>query len=125
MDQKILIVEDEVDIRKPIVNKLRRMGFVVTEAANGVEGLAAYKKEKPALVLLDIIMPEMDGLEMSKQLMAFDKNSQILFLTNMSGHDKIADAVELGAVEYLVKSNYSIHELVEKIIHRLNNKEKV
>lgn len=122
MNQKILIVEDEEDIRKPIVNKLRRMGYSVIEATNGIEGLAAYKKESPELVLLDIVMPEMDGLEMLKQLRQFDKNAQVLILTNMSDHGKLADAVEFEAVEYLIKSNYSIDELVERITKRLNSK---
>lgn len=122
MEQKILIVEDEADIRKPIVNKLRRFNYTVLEAVNGIEGLEIYKKENPDLVLLDIVMPEMDGLEMLKQLRAFDKNAQVLILTNMSDRNKLAEAVELEAVEYLIKSNYSIDELVGKIVKRLETK---
>jgi len=124
---KILIVEDEVLINKAYTEELRDEGFIVVTAANGKEGLDLALSEKPDLILLDILMPVMDGLTMMSKLRErgpYGKNVPIILLTNLAaGEDKIMKAITKDEpAYYLVKSDWNLSGVVEKIRERLGQK---
>ena len=114
---KILIIEDEKFISKAYQLGLAHEGFKTIAACNGQEGLVMAKKEKPDLILLDIIMPVMDGLTMLKELRGqeWGKDMKVLVLTNSNDQAKNADSVHLNAIDFLLKSEWSIELLTKKI----------
>lgn len=116
-NKKILIVEDETSLRGALREKLSLEGFTVLEAKNGKEGLAVALREHPELILLDIIMPVMDGMTMLKKLRRNDwgKSVKVILLTNLSGGEMVANAIEQGSHEYLVKSDWKIEDIVDKV----------
>lgn len=121
---KILIVEDEVVINKAYAEELHDEGFIVLTATNGRDGLEIALREKPNLILLDILMPIMDGLTMMDKLREKDiygKNVPIILLTNMSAsEEKIMTAIiKSEPAYYLVKSDWNLSSVVEKIRERL------
>lgn len=126
-NKKILIVEvveDETSLRKALGDKLVREGFTMLEAQNGEEGLATALRERPDLILLDIVMPKMDGLTMMKKLRGeneWGKNVPIILLTNLSADsEEMNKAItDCGPAYFLVKSNWTMSELLEKIKERL------
>lgn len=116
--KKILIVEDEIDMREALVDELTRSGFATLIAKNGKEGLASALRDRPDLILLDIIMPEMDGMAMMKQLRtdAWGKTVPIIILTNASANDKILQGVVADEPSYyLVKSDWNLADVVGRI----------
>lgn len=124
---KILLVEDEEIIRKAYADELRGEGFSLLIASNGRDGLELALREKPDLILLDILMPIMDGLTMMDKLREKDlygKNVPIILLTNLSAsEEKIMRAVTKNEpAYYLVKSDWDLSQVVEKIKERLARK---
>jgi DNA-binding response OmpR family regulator len=114
---KILIVEDETSLLDVLADKFKREGFLVYKAQDGQEALEIVKKQKPDLVILDVIMPSMDGLTMIKKLRE-DKWGNVvpvLILSNLSDPEQINEAKEWGAVDYLVKSNWGLDDVVLKV----------
>jgi DNA-binding response OmpR family regulator len=121
----ILIVEDEDVLRKTMGDELRDEGFRVLIARNGSEGLELAERERPDLILLDILMPVMDGLTMMQKLREgseWGKKVPIILLTNMSAsEDEIMHAITRDEPAYfLVKSNYYLADVVAKIRERLS-----
>lgn len=118
----ILIVEDELSLRSALSEKLSKEDFEILEANDGQEGLDIAFKEHPDLILLDIIMPIMDGIKMLSKLREDDwgKTVPVLILTNLSDEEKTSEAVEKGVSDYLIKSDYSLEDLMEKIKEKLN-----
>ena len=124
---KILIVEDEVIISKTYAEELRDEGFFVLTAMNGNVGLELALREKPDIILLDILMPVMDGLTMMGKLREsglYGKNVPIILLTNLSAsEEKIMRAITKDEpAYYLVKSDWNLSDVVEKIKERLARK---
>ncbi|HEY9686911.1 MAG TPA: response regulator transcription factor [Coleofasciculaceae cyanobacterium] len=124
MNRKILIVDDDPHIREVIRFALEKAGMSVAEAGNGQEGLRQIQVIQPDLVVLDIIMPEMDGLEMCRELR---KNSElpILFLSSRDDEIDRIIGLELGGDDYVTKP-FSPRELVARvnvILKRLNRPE--
>ena len=124
---KILMVEDEAVISKAYAEELRDEGFLVLTATNGRDGLELALREKPDLILLDILMPVMDGLTMMDQLRTKDlygKKVPIILLTNLSASDeKIIQAIAKNEpAYYLVKSDWDLSGVIEKIKERLGQK---
>lgn len=122
--KKILIIEDEVSQRKALVDKFIREGFSVLEARDGEEGLRVALKEQPNIILLDIIMPKMDGMTVMKKLRQeneWGKKVPIILLTNLSSDDdKTMNRIkEDSPAYYLVKANLKIGDLVEKVKEQL------
>jgi DNA-binding response OmpR family regulator len=120
----ILIVEDEVLINKVYVEGMRAEGFSVLSAMNGKDGLELALKEKPDIILLDILMPVMDGLTMMQKLRdanSYGKSVPIILLTNLSsGEDKIMSAITKNEpAYYLVKSDWNLSDVVDKVRERL------
>jgi two-component system, OmpR family, alkaline phosphatase synthesis response regulator PhoP len=122
---KILIVEDEEILLTALSEELKQEGFQVVGAKDGVEGVEKAQSEKPHLVLLDLVMPRLDGIGALKEMKNNPeiKDIPVVILTNLSDYDKISDALSLGAMDYLVKANYRLEELVNKIKTVLERKE--
>jgi two-component system chemotaxis response regulator CheY len=100
----ILLVDDEAHIRKFVSLILRQLGSpLIFEACNGEEALAVYQRENPDLVLMDVSMPRMDGIETLKALKAIDPNCVVIMLTSIVNRETIEQAVEAGAVNYIRK----------------------
>ncbi len=119
--KKILIVEDDEIMLKVLSDKLKLEGFAVAEARDGVEGFDKALEEHPDLVLLDIILPKMDGLTMFKKLRADKRweNAPVIILTVLSEAEKVAEALENGAFTYLVKMDIQIEDVVKKVKEKL------
>ena len=123
----ILIVEDEPALLKVYADGLAEEGFRIVRARNGQEGMEVALREKPALILLDILMPVMDGLTMMKKLREdhlWGKTVPIILLTNLSAsEEEIMKAItKYEPAYYLVKSDYTLQGVVEKIQERLARK---
>lgn len=116
--QKILIVEDTKSYLFIISQKLEEAGFLVVTAGDGEEGLDVAEKEKPDLILLDVEMPKMDGITMSKKLRESGEKTPIIFLTNMGDLKHISEAVEASA-DYIIKSEVSSDEIASRVKERL------
>ena len=117
MAKKILIVEDETSIIQLYKLKFMEAKYEVFEASTGVAGLEIAKKEKPDIILLDIIIPQYDGfavLEMLKQDPA-TKNIPVILLTNLAQEEDKNRGVKLGAKDYLVKANFTPSEVLKKV----------
>lgn len=120
--KKILIVEDETSLLGALRDRFTREGFTVLEAKNGKQGLEIALSEHPDLILLDIILPIMDGITMLKNIHAdaWGKDAKIITLTNLSDNQIVADAIELGSYDFLVKSNWKIEDVVKVVRDKLN-----
>ncbi|MBI3337183.1 MAG: response regulator [Candidatus Staskawiczbacteria bacterium] len=122
--KKILIVEDDQQLQSALKDKFDNEGFDVFVASDGEEGLAITGKEKPDLILIDILLPKVDGIVMAKEIKKLNLGTMMIFLTNLSDMQHIADALEAsyGDVDYLVKSDWDIDDIVKKVKERLNIK---
>jgi len=115
--KRILFIEDEAALQKTFGDILKSEGFEVISALNGETGLNLAKKENPDLILLDLILPKIHGLDVLKEIKQNEntKNIPVIVLTNIESIDKIDKALELGAMTYLVKSDYSLEDVIAKI----------
>jgi len=115
----VLLVEDDPFLREICSKKLTKEGYAVYEAADGAEALNAVKKIKPHIVLLDVILPTMDGFQILKGIRADQdkKISQIpiVMLSNLGQEDDIKRAMELGANDYLVKAHFTTEEIADRV----------
>lgn len=117
---KIAIIEDDALLAQMYAQKFKKDGFEVVAADDGKKGLALIKQEKPSLILLDIMMPEMNGLEVLRAVKD-DPDGEInsipvILLTNLArGKEDVNRGLELGAVTYLVKSKVKPPEVVAKV----------
>ena len=104
MAKGILIVDDAAFMRMVIKNILVKEGYeVVGEAADGKEAVALYNDLKPALVLLDITMPEMDGIEALKKIIAADPQAKVVMCSALGQSSMVSGAIQAGARDYIVK----------------------
>ncbi len=119
--KKILIVEDEVALLQVLTEKLKKDNFEVLQARNGQEGLQQAFSLHPDLILLDIIMPVMDGMTMLAKLRIdeWGKSVPVSILTNLSNEQRVAESLQQGVYDYLVKSDWTLEDLVQKIKNRL------
>lgn len=117
MTKNILIIEDEVDIREAMAEAVQDAGFNVTTAANGAIGLSLALEQKPDLILLDIIMPIMDGHETLKKLREdeWGRNAKVIVLTAMDDVINIASAHEGSITDYIIKAHSSLDDIVKKV----------
>ncbi len=115
--KKILIIEDEQTISLMYQTKFMQDGFIVLTANNGIQGLKMAIKEKPDLIVLDIIMPELDGFAVLQQLRASQdtKNIPIILLTVLSAEEHRIRGEKLGATDYLIKSNFTPAQVCKTI----------
>ncbi|MCD6429171.1 response regulator [bacterium] len=117
MAQKILIIEDDKFLRELIAKKLIKEGYEVDEAIDGEEGVKKVKEILPDVVLLDLILPGIDGFEVLKTIKEDDKTSTIpvVILSNLGQKDEVEKGLSLGAVDFLIKAHFTPEEIVEKI----------
>jgi two-component system chemotaxis response regulator CheY len=100
---KILVVDDAQFLRVRISKMLQADGHEVIEAEIGVVAVQQYKTNKPAVVLMDITMPEMDGLTALKEIRAFDPNAKVVMLTALGQESVVLEAIKSGAKDFVVK----------------------
>jgi DNA-binding response OmpR family regulator len=113
----ILVVEDDASMTTAVSDKFNSSGFQVITAKNGEEGLALALSKHPDIILLDILMPKLDGLSMLKRLKEdrWGTFAPVIILTNLGDNEKMAEALELGVVGYLVKAEVQLSDLVLKV----------
>ena len=118
---KILIVEDEEALSQVLKERFDNEGFDVMVARDGETALKLALSKQPDIVLLDIIMPKLGGLSMLKRLREDEagKNVRVVVLTNVNDTKEVHEALTLGARDFLVKSDWSISDLVENIRNQL------
>lgn len=118
---KILLVEDDKMLADMYITKFSKEGLKVIRAVDGAEGLELAKKEKPDLILLDIIMPKLDGFAVLKELKNDPNmgNTHVLLLTNLGQTEDVEKGKKLGADDYFIKANHTPAEIVEKVKYLL------
>jgi two-component system, NtrC family, response regulator AtoC len=121
---RILIVDDEQDILDTLPEVLNKWGHQTFVAANGVEALKVFNENPVDFVITDIKMPQMDGLELLKNLIAKDKNTMIIFLTGYPSLDSAISAMRSGAYDYLVKP-VNLDELKLRLERGIERKEHI
>ncbi len=122
MQQKILLVEDDEFLTEIYVAKFQEAGFEISVAQDGHQGLRKAKEQKPNLLLLDLVMPAMDGLDVLRVL----KNdpelqyTPVIVLSNLGEEEDVRKGIKLGAADYLIKAHYTPTEVVAKVKSILN-----
>lgn len=113
----ILIVEDDKFLRELIVQKLIKEKYEVSEAIDGEQGIRKIKEEKPDLVLLDLILPGIDGFEVLSKMKDEPGLSSIpvIILSNLGQKEDVERGLKLGAVDYLIKAHFTPGEIIEKM----------
>lgn len=114
MKSKVILVEDESDLRLIISDVLRNEGYEVLNASNGLEGLKKIKEVNPEIVVADVMMPQMDGFSMAKEIRKFNSYIPILFLTAKSSIEDVEEGFETGANDY-IKKPFELRELLIRI----------
>lgn len=117
MNKKILIIEDETALLYALQSQLSVEGFKTMTAADGEVALSLILKEKPDLIVMDIILPKIDGWTLLKKIKSnkITKNIPVIIISNLSDEPSRTKGLDLGAKDYLAKIDYSIAELVKKI----------
>lgn len=120
--KKILLIEDDRALQTALIEALVQEGYETISAFDGEEGLNKIEKEKPDLILLDLILPKKDGYEVLAEIKdGPNKNIPVFILTNLEEIDNIQKALDLGAKTFMVKSDFSLHDIVEKIRQNFSN----
>lgn len=115
--KKIILAEDDKFISRAYSDGLTRAGFEVIIATDGKEGIEKIKSEKPDLILLDLVMPIKNGFEVLEEVKKDDtlKNIPAIILSNLGQDSDVEKGKALGAADYLIKSNFSMKEVIAKI----------
>ena len=122
MSKKILIIDDQAEIREMYESALSTRNYDVRTKENGLTGVMCAIEFNPDLILLDIMMPQMDGFAVLEALNKNDKvTKNIIIISNLDGEDDIKKATELGAQKYIVKSEYTPNQIVDEIEKKLTN----
>mgnify|MGYP001338387119 CR=1 FL=1 len=119
---KVLVVEDEKPLLEALVEKLEGAGHETCVAKDGVDGITTALEEKPDVILLDLMMPRKDGLQMLKELRedAWGKEAKVIVLTNLSDPEHIADVLATGTRDYLVKTDWKMSDLLDHIVEKVS-----
>jgi len=117
MKKKILVVEDEKTLRFLIVQTLLREGFEVEEAIGGEDGIQKMKKNKPDLVLLDLLLPGVNGFEVLSRIKKDSdlESIPVIILSNLGQEEEIKRGMSLGAIDYLIKAHFTLDQIVSRI----------
>ena len=116
--KNILLVDDDPLVVRMYQNRLAKDGYIVNTASNGEEALIQVMRKKPDLILLDVMMPKMNGVETLKRLKAEEKTETIpvIILTNLGDNpEDIENAKKLSALDYLIKANITLKQLSERV----------
>lgn len=113
----VLLVEDDVFLAGIYQKKFEMEGYKISTADNGEKGLADAKKKKPDIILLDILLPKMDGFTVLQNLKAdaTTKDIPVILLTNLGQKDDVEKGLQAGAVDYLIKAHFKPSEIVDKV----------
>lgn len=102
--KKVLIVDDASVVRLMIKKALKEGDFeIVGEAVNGIDALTKYKELRPDIVTMDITMPEADGIQATKDIIAFDENAKVVIMSGIEQKEMLWQAIKAGAASYIVK----------------------
>ena len=113
----ILLIEDDPFLIDIYSTKLKEAGFTIEVAIDGEEALRKVKEKNPDLVVLDIVLPQIDGWEILKKIKSEDKfrNLKIIILSNLGQKEEVEKGISLGATKYLIKAHYTPSQIVEEI----------
>ena len=100
---KVMVVDDAAFMRMRSKKMLVENGFDVVEAANGIEAISVYKESHPDMVLMDITMPDIDGITALKEIRAFDPNARVAMVTAMGQQSMVVEALKAGAKDFVIK----------------------
>ena len=114
---RVLLVEDDDFLRDICEIKLRKEGFDVMTSADGLDAFKKIKDTKPQLVLLDVILPGMDGFDILKQTKENTETAliPIIMLTNLGQDNEVKKGLDMGAEDYIIKAHFTVDEIVEKV----------
>ena len=114
---RVLIIEDESALLFALKAELTHSGYEVSAALSGEEGANKAMTEKPAVILLDLLLPEMSGFEVMERLQSNDdtKDIPVIVVSNLADSDNVERSKKLGAIDYLIKTDYSLERIVERI----------
>jgi len=117
MPKTILIIEDDKFLREMMGKRLAEEGYNVSMAIDGEEGITKIQKETPDLILLDLILPGIDGFEVLERMKKNSKLSKIpvIILSNLGQKEEVERGLSLGAVDYLIKAHFTPREIIDKI----------
>ncbi len=117
MASKILVIEDDKFLRELITQKLKREGYDVREAVDGEDGVKKVTEEKPDIILLDLILPGIDGFEVLSKIKDNPerKDVPVVILSNLGQKDDVERGLKLGAVDFLIKAHFTPGEIIEKV----------
>lgn len=124
MKQRILVIEDDAFLASLILRALEKVDFDVKLALDGEEALEKIEKQIPDFILLDLILPGIDGFELLKKLKKSSRTKQIpvIILSNLGSQNEIKKGLKLGAEAYLIKANILPEEMVKKVKEILQQK---
>lgn len=119
--KRIIVIDDEPAIREALVEMLSVAGFDVTGAENGKKGLEVVSRQRPDLILLDIMMPEMNGWQVLEALKKDEwaKNVPVIILTNLDGVENVSKAMEQEAFQYVVKGDTELKDILAMVKGKL------
>ena len=121
--KKILIVEDDKDFSWILKQSFENQDLVVLCAEDGQEGLAMAEKENPDLIIVDIMLPKINGIEMTKKIKENGSKAQIIFLTNSNDTDYIRQAVEtVSETDYIIKADIPVDKIIARVKEKLGIK---
>ena len=122
----ILIIEDETSLLDALSDKCKKEGYRVFTAKNGKNGLSLALEHHPDVILLDIVMPIMDGISFLEEIRKdpWGKTASIIILTNLTGSEEVSKSTGAGVYDYLVKSDWSLKDVIVKIEEKIGKKNK-
>jgi PleD family two-component response regulator len=121
---KVLLIDDDDFLAKILADKLAQSGFEPVLARDGESGLRAVKAKKPVAVLLDVLLPKMDGFKVLERLKssAATRNIPVIMLTNLAKKEDLDRAKELGALDYLMKAHLAPDDMIERLRKAINER---
>jgi DNA-binding response OmpR family regulator len=114
---EVLIVEDDVFLRKILATKFGKEGFSVRAAADGMEAMTMMKQQVPDILLLDLILPKLNGFEVMTEMRTDPnlKDIPVIVLSNLGQEEDVERTKKLGAIDFLTKADFSINQIVAKV----------
>lgn len=118
----VLVIEDEKQLSQALYTKLLHEGFRVLQAFDGEEGLMLALTKHPDLILMDIVMPKMDGMTVLTRLREdqWGKDALVIIMSNLSDGVKIDEGLQKNIVGYIIKSDWKLHDIINKVKYTLN-----
>lgn len=118
----IIIIEDDEGVRVPFEHLLREQKFHILSAEDGASAISLVQKSKPDLILLDLLLPVIDGFTVFEEIKRYEhtRDVPVVIISNLSGEDEIRRGLSLGAAKYFVKSQFSIRHVIDYIVSVLS-----